>query len=181
MCMGLRLWGKAQSYLEASLSVQPTHEAHLVLASLFGWFAPGSEVLSTSAIAITGGALCVLGLALFVAALFALGRNFRVGLDETPQPQPYSKSAWANGALAGESEPQAEGAAAFDEMFGGTPSGSGETQNPSAFDEEPREWEPEREPEMGDVPTVSQFVPKSGEGEGVTLDQLLEEIIKAGE
>lgn len=35
MCMGLRLWGKAQSYLEASLSVQPTHEAHLVLASLF--------------------------------------------------------------------------------------------------------------------------------------------------
>lgn len=56
---------------------------YVVLASLFGWFVPGSEVLSSPALAITGGVLCVLGLALFVAALFALGRNFRVGLDET--------------------------------------------------------------------------------------------------
>ncbi|MEA5047263.1 MAG: hypothetical protein VB034_01510 [Eubacteriales bacterium] len=113
-----------------------------------------------------------------------------VGLDETPQPEPYSKAAWAHDAFTGASEPQAEGAAAFDAMFGGDAAESGEKAKPSAFDEaadrfvsddEPREWEPEREPEMGDVPTVSQFVPENGEHEGVTLDQLLEEIIKAGE
>lgn len=34
MCQRQRLWGKAQSYLEASLSVQPTQEAHLELAHL---------------------------------------------------------------------------------------------------------------------------------------------------
>ncbi len=35
MCFGQRLWGKAQSYLEASLSVQETQPAHLELARLF--------------------------------------------------------------------------------------------------------------------------------------------------
>ncbi len=35
MCQRQRLWGKAQSYLEASLSVAPTQEAHLELAHLF--------------------------------------------------------------------------------------------------------------------------------------------------
>ncbi len=34
MCQRQRLWGKAQSYLEASLSVMPTQEAHLELAHL---------------------------------------------------------------------------------------------------------------------------------------------------
>lgn len=34
MCQRLRLWGKAQSYLEASLSVCATQEAHLELAHL---------------------------------------------------------------------------------------------------------------------------------------------------
>lgn len=34
MCLRQRLWGKAQSYLEASLSVEPTQEAHLELAHL---------------------------------------------------------------------------------------------------------------------------------------------------
>lgn len=34
MCMRLDLWGKAQSYLEASISVQPSAEAHLTLARL---------------------------------------------------------------------------------------------------------------------------------------------------
>jgi len=34
MCLRQRLWGKAQSYLEASLAVQPTQEAHLELARL---------------------------------------------------------------------------------------------------------------------------------------------------
>jgi len=35
MCLRQRLWGKAQSYLEASLAVEPTHQAHLELARLF--------------------------------------------------------------------------------------------------------------------------------------------------
>lgn len=35
MCQRQRLWGKAQSYLEASLSVAATQEAHLELAHLF--------------------------------------------------------------------------------------------------------------------------------------------------
>lgn len=34
MCLRQRLWGKAQSYLEASLAVAPTPEAHLELARL---------------------------------------------------------------------------------------------------------------------------------------------------
>jgi len=56
---------------------------YVVLASLFGWFVPGSEVLGSAALSAVGGALCVLGLLLFVAALAALGNSFRVGLDET--------------------------------------------------------------------------------------------------
>lgn len=35
LCIGQRLWGKAQSYLEASLAVAPTTAAHLELARLF--------------------------------------------------------------------------------------------------------------------------------------------------
>lgn len=34
MCLRQRLWGKAQSYLEASLAVEPTAQAHLELARL---------------------------------------------------------------------------------------------------------------------------------------------------
>ena len=34
MCIRQRLWGKAQSYLEASLSVAETQAAHLELARL---------------------------------------------------------------------------------------------------------------------------------------------------
>lgn len=34
MCMNQRLWGKAQSYLEASLAVEETRDAHLALADL---------------------------------------------------------------------------------------------------------------------------------------------------
>ncbi|NMG33819.1 heme biosynthesis protein HemY [Azoarcus sp. TTM-91] len=34
LCMGAQLWGKAQSYLEASLSLAPTIDTHLALASL---------------------------------------------------------------------------------------------------------------------------------------------------
>jgi len=35
MCLRQRLWGKAQSYLEASLAVEPSQQAHLELARLF--------------------------------------------------------------------------------------------------------------------------------------------------
>ncbi len=35
LCVQRELWGKAQSYLEASLSVQPTRTAHIALARLF--------------------------------------------------------------------------------------------------------------------------------------------------
>jgi HemY protein len=35
MCFRKRLWGKAQSYLEASLAVEVSQEAHLELARLF--------------------------------------------------------------------------------------------------------------------------------------------------
>jgi HemY protein len=35
LCLQLKLWGKAQTYLEASLSVNPTHATHLALAALF--------------------------------------------------------------------------------------------------------------------------------------------------
>jgi HemY protein len=35
MCIRQRLWGKAQSYLEASLAIEPTPQAHLELARLF--------------------------------------------------------------------------------------------------------------------------------------------------
>jgi HemY protein len=34
LCAGRELWGKAQSYLEASLAIEPTHSAHLAMARL---------------------------------------------------------------------------------------------------------------------------------------------------
>lgn len=34
LCLHCELWGKAQNYLEASLSVEPSHPTHLVLAQL---------------------------------------------------------------------------------------------------------------------------------------------------
>jgi HemY protein len=43
MCQRQRLWGKAQSYLEASLSVEVTQEAHLELARLFDQLGKGEE------------------------------------------------------------------------------------------------------------------------------------------
>ena len=35
LCIAAQLWGKAQSYLEASLNNAPTVDAHLALADLF--------------------------------------------------------------------------------------------------------------------------------------------------
>lgn len=43
MCQRQRLWGKAQSYLEASLAVTPTQEAHLELARLLDQLDKASE------------------------------------------------------------------------------------------------------------------------------------------
>jgi HemY protein len=34
LCAGQGLWGKAQSYLEASVAIEPTYTAHLALARL---------------------------------------------------------------------------------------------------------------------------------------------------
>lgn len=34
LCMRQELWGKAQSYLEASLAMEPTHDGHMTLAAL---------------------------------------------------------------------------------------------------------------------------------------------------
>jgi HemY protein len=34
LCMKQGLWGKAQSYIEASLALEPTHDGHMTLASL---------------------------------------------------------------------------------------------------------------------------------------------------
>ncbi|HZZ93554.1 MAG TPA: heme biosynthesis HemY N-terminal domain-containing protein [Usitatibacter sp.] len=34
LCMRQELWGKAQSYLEASLALEPTHDGHMMLAAL---------------------------------------------------------------------------------------------------------------------------------------------------
>jgi HemY protein len=34
LCVHCELWGKAQNYLEASLSVEPSHPAHLALAQM---------------------------------------------------------------------------------------------------------------------------------------------------
>jgi len=34
MCIRQRLWGKAESYLEASISVTPSAQAHFMLASM---------------------------------------------------------------------------------------------------------------------------------------------------
>lgn len=46
---------------------------------------------------------------------------------------------------------------------------------------EVREWEPEPEPEMEEIPTVSNFMGADQAQEEVSLDQLLDEIIKAGD
>lgn len=43
MCRRQRLWGKAQSYLEASLAIAPTQQAHLELARLFDQLDRGDE------------------------------------------------------------------------------------------------------------------------------------------
>lgn len=100
-------------------------------------------------------------------------------VQDASAAEPYSEMAWAQGAFTSNLEPQAEGTMAFDAMFG-EQSGSGAFEASLESEQEPREWEPEREPEAEDIPTVSRYVSQSNEEE-VSLDVLLDEIIKAGE
>jgi HemY protein len=43
LCIRAELWGKAQNYLEASLSFEPRRETHLALARLFERVGKGVE------------------------------------------------------------------------------------------------------------------------------------------
>ena len=43
LCQRRQLWGKAQSYLEASLAVAPSREAHLELARLLDRLEKGTD------------------------------------------------------------------------------------------------------------------------------------------
>jgi len=43
LCREQQLWGKAQSYFEASLAVQPSQDAHVELATLFAQLGRGEE------------------------------------------------------------------------------------------------------------------------------------------
>ena len=95
-------------------------------------------------------------------------------------PEPYSEQAWQHNAFASELEPQAEGAPLLyaeepEEELPIAPA-------PRKYNEygEIREWEPEREPEMEDIPTVSRFMGQNNSDE-ISLDDLLDEIIKAGD
>ena len=99
--------------------------------------------------------------------------------EDSPTPEPYSEQAWAQGAFLSNHEPQAEGALAFDTLFGENDS-NGASESSYEPEEDSREWEPEHEPEADEIPTVSQLVSR-GDEEEVSLDALLEEIIRAGE
>jgi hypothetical protein len=97
-------------------------------------------------------------------------------------PEPYSEQAWAESATVSEYEPQAEGAS----HLSAEPEEEEEPEPapaPRRYNDygEIREWEPEPEPEMVDMPTVSRYVGKSGNSDEISLDDLLDEIIKAGE
>ena len=94
-------------------------------------------------------------------------------------PAPYSQQAWANMAVS-EYEPQAEGSSF---LTNEEPEEEPEpAPAPRKYNDygEIREWEPEPEPEMEDIPTVSRFMGQSNSDE-ISLDDLLDEIIKAGE
>ena len=98
-------------------------------------------------------------------------------------PEPYSEQAWSQNAYTSEYEPQAEGAS---HLLAQEPDEEAETepapeQRRYSDYGEIREWEPEPEPEMEDIPTVSRFIGQTGGGDDISLDELLDEIIKAGD
>jgi len=45
LCMRQKLWGKAQSYIEASLALEPTHDGHMTLAALMESLGKTSEAV----------------------------------------------------------------------------------------------------------------------------------------
>ena len=99
--------------------------------------------------------------------------------EPAAKPEPYSETAWATGSFTSDHEPQAEGNL-YTEAEEEEPAPA-----PRKYDEygQVREWEPEPEPEpdMDDIPTVSRYMGKSEPGGEISLDELLDEIIKAGE
>ena len=104
-----------------------------------------------------------------------------VNTPAEPEPaakaEPYSEAAWATSAFTSDHEPQDEGAL-FSEEEQDEPA-----PTPRKYNEygEVREWEPEPEPDMGDVPTVSRYMGQNASEGEISLDELLDEIIKAGE
>lgn len=115
------------------------------------------------------------------------------------EPEPFSEEAW-NHAAESPSEPQAEFAPAFtmpDEAPATTESDFNVEETAdfaanyeanfeaavAATDDEPQEWEPEDEPDMNEVPSVGDLLPDGNQtsDDDISLDELLDEIIKAGE
>ena len=45
LCMHQGLWGKAQSYIEASLALEPTHAGHMTLAALMERLGKSQEAI----------------------------------------------------------------------------------------------------------------------------------------
>lgn len=97
--------------------------------------------------------------------------------EPAAEPAPYSEAAWAQDSFTGGHEPQAEDALISEDEP------EQEEPAPRRYNEfgELREWEPEPEPDIGDMPTVSRYMGESGIDEEISLDALLDEIIKAGE
>jgi hypothetical protein len=101
-------------------------------------------------------------------------------MPATPAPEPYSAEAWAH-MTASEYEPQAESASfPYATQQEEEPEPAPAPRRYSDYGEI-REWEPEPEPEMEDIPTVSRFMGQSGSNDEISLDDLLDEIIRAGE
>ena len=101
-------------------------------------------------------------------------------IEPANAPEPYSAEAWAYTPNVSEYEPQAEGSSF---LANEEPEEEPEpAPAPRKYNDygEIREWEPEPEPEMEDIPTVSRFMGQSNSDE-ISLDDLLDEIIKAGE
>ena len=99
--------------------------------------------------------------------------------ETTAQPISYSEPDWLKDASSDGQEPQAKGA-----QYSAIVTAEEEpVPAPRRYNEfgELREWEPDAEPDIEDLPTVSRYVGETGAQEEVSLDALLEEIIKAGE
>ncbi|HWQ98230.1 MAG TPA: hypothetical protein VN538_09110 [Clostridia bacterium] len=114
---------------------------------------------------------------------------FAPSMPRTPEiapataPEPYSAEAWAYTPNVSEYEPQAEGASIVAVQEPEEEEEPEPAPNKRKYNEygEIREWEPEPEPDMGDIPTVSRYMGQSASSDDISLDDLLDEIIKAGD